>query len=611
MNKTVHYIIILVIILIIVGFWFYRDHQNSLIKHSYEVLVATYSPLDSMGVAIRNAYTSVLEEEGIPFRWAKRGEILKSNPEEIVDTNPVIIFPDYISLKIPLEFEIWITEYIRFGGNVFITNESGIKMRNDRFRDTAIFSTLLGMNYITYAKDATESHKTAKLQFRDQEAADYFQIPYGKRNKNNYITSYVYGALDYPVAKIDVDELSDSEIFAYSVHENGTREPNIILKSFNPGKILFVNLPLGYLKAYGSDEFLLRTILKTFLYKIVKIAHLVNMPRNKAGLAMNWQVESNREWYNIPKMEEEGILRKDFPISCHISAGEWLNQPDDNLGFDVANHTSLVNKLMAYGTLGSLGGWAHNWFANKLENDQFTDEEVEQYIVKNNEIMERVTGYYIQEFTSPRSLYNPLIARILEENGITCYHYMGDAGSPPHRNFINGKIFSDRIFAFPVMPIKNHASVQEIGRYGITAEDYEKWLMETLDYAVKNKLTTMVSANFYDYKDFPQYKQPLKNFMDKAEELREENMLLIEPMSVFAEFWNKRLSTEHEFRFENGKLFIDLHNSKGLKDITIAIPKDLCRTPAGMEMIVTEDDDYFYATITHNTKDKIIVCYLR
>ncbi|MDO9578349.1 MAG: hypothetical protein Q7J16_10730, partial [Candidatus Cloacimonadales bacterium] len=415
----------------------------------------------------------------------------------------------------------------------------------------------------------------------------------------------------YPVARIDVDDISDTEIFAYSVYENGTRDPNILLKSFHPGSILFVNLPLGYLKAYGSDEFLLRMVLRTYLFKIIKIAHIANMPDNKAGLVMNWQVESNREWNNIPRMEENGILRKNFPISCHISAGEWLNQAGDNLGFDAANHISLVKKLMTYGIIGSLGGWAPNWFANKLSQKQFTDKEVEQYIVKNNDLMRRITGYNIREFTSPRSLYNHLIARILEKNNVVSYQYMGDAGSPPNRSFIQGKIFSNRMFAFPVMPIGKHASVQELGRYGITAAEYEKWLMETLSYAEKNRLTTMISANFYDYRDFPQYIEPLKRFMKKAEELRDNDLLLIKPMSFFADFWNKKLNTDYEFRFEDDKLFITLFNPQGMKDITIALPKDLCRTPAGLEMKISEDDDYYYATITQNTKDKIIVCYLR
>ncbi|MFC1898273.1 hypothetical protein ACFLYJ_01750 [Candidatus Cloacimonadota bacterium] len=611
MNKTVHFIIIFVLLLLILAFWLYRESQKKQITYPYEILLATYSPLDTMGVAVQAAYTSVLEEEGVPFKWVKRGEILKFSPENIVKSNPVIIFPDYLSLKLPREFEIWITEYIRNGGNVFITNDSGIRMKNDRYRDSAIFSSLLGLNYITYANYGIESYQTANLQFANHEAADFFQIPYGKLDDNNNVTSYVYGALHYPVAKLDIDKLTDTDIYAYSALENGTRAPNILVKNFNPGKILFANLPLGYLKAYGSDEFLLRTILRTFLFKIVKIAHIVSLPENKAGIVMNWQVESNREWYNIPRMEEKGLLRKDFPISCHISAGDWLNNAGDELGFNAAGHKNLVSKLKSYGEIGSLGGWASNWFANKLDRDQFSSEEVASYIIRNNETLEGITKHKIREFTSPRSIYNHLIAGILEQNEIVSYLYMGDAGSPPNRSFIDGQILGNRMFAFPIMPIKKHASVQELGKYGIPAAEYEKWLIETLDYVVKHKLTAMIYANFYDYRDFPQYIEPLKVFMNKAEELREDDLLFIQPMSIFADYWNKKLNTDFEFRFENDKLFITLYNPQGMKDITVALPKNLCRTPAGLEMNVTEDDEYFYATITQGVKDKIIVCYLK
>ena len=611
MNRIVHYTLILVTALFILAFWLYLDHQKKTAIHPYQVLLVTYSPLDSMGTAIKNAYTSVLEEEGVPFRWVKRGEILKFKPIDIVDTNPVIIFPDYISLKIPLEFETWITEYITVGGNVLITNDAGIRMRNNRYRNTAVFSSLLGMNYITYDKFKADSFRPAKLQFKDRETAEIFQVPPGKRDELNYITSYVYGALQYPVARVDIDNISDAEIFAYSVYENGTRDPNILYKDFHPGSLLFANLPLGYLKAYSSDEFLLRMVLRTYLFKIVKIAHICKMPYNKAGLALNWQVESNREWRNIPRLEEKGVLRQNFPVSTHISAGEWLNQAGDGLGFDAMNHTQLVKKLQNYGTIGSLGGWAANWFAGKLSQNELTKEEVEQYIGKNNEMLQRITGKGIREFTSPRSLYNQNIARILEKNAIVCFTYMGDAGSPPQRPFMQGKQFSGRMFAFPVMPHGKHATVQEMGKHGISAAQYEGWLLETLDYAIKNKLTTMFSANFYDYQDFPRYVEPLQRLMNQAETKREEGLLFIEPMSYFADYWNRKLNASCSFRLEEEKLYISLHSPQSLQDFTVAIPRHLCRPPAGLDMIVTEDDDYFYLTIIVDTKDKIIVCFLQ
>ena len=57
-------------------------------------------------VAIESAFSCVLEEEGIPFRIANRRDIFRFKPLEIVNHNPVIIFPDHISQKIPLEYAL-------------------------------------------------------------------------------------------------------------------------------------------------------------------------------------------------------------------------------------------------------------------------------------------------------------------------------------------------------------------------------------------------------------------------------------------------------------------------------------------------------------------------
>ena len=50
--------------------------------------------------------------------------------------------------------------------------------------------------------------------------------------------------------------------------------------------------------------------------------------------------------------------------------------PKDGKGFDASGKgLPVLKKLMKYGTLGSHGGWAHNWFSRSLKEGLITKEE--------------------------------------------------------------------------------------------------------------------------------------------------------------------------------------------------------------------------------------------
>lgn len=134
---------------------------------------------------------------------------------------------------------------------------------------------------------------------------------------------------------------------------------------------MYVNLPLGYLKSY-ADDFPLRTFLRTFLFKVVKIPHLVNVPYGTGGLVVNWHVDSSIDWKSIPYMIENNYLRKGIEYSIDITAGDFRDKPGDGLGFDACGKgKDLVRKLAEFGIIGSHGGWGHNFFSNNIMKGVF------------------------------------------------------------------------------------------------------------------------------------------------------------------------------------------------------------------------------------------------
>jgi len=581
---------------------------------SFNVMLVHQPHLDKYGLGIKAAYSSVMEEEGIPYHWQTRKNILRFSPSAILRNNPVIIFPDEITQKIPKEFAMWVKEYIALGGNVLIVFDSGVCTKTGVYREEAVFSSFLGLNYITYKKYERNAYQLGHIQFPNKEIASYFQIPPGKMSDNLTVSGYKYGNLDYPVAKVEIDEdYNDFEVFANTNYLDGTVEPNMILKHLGDGKVFFVNLPLGYLKAFGSDDLMLRSTIITFLFRIVKFPHMVSKPFNKGGLVLNWHLDHYKERKNFDLMVKNNLIRKNINQSFQITAGDFLHKPGDNKGFDAGGKgKKTIRKLINYGSIGSHGGWAHEWFANNLENGTFSETDIEWNIKRNADLLSNIVGYKITEFSAPRGYHKqPLMTEIIERNGFTSYYYTGDSGSQPNRTFYNGELVSESVIAFPIMPIFKWASVQELGNYNIEPQFYENWLMRTLDYIVEYKTTVLIYSHFYDFVNYPQYMKPFNVFLDKLQEYQKKDLLQVNSMNYFAEYLVRFLKTECNFEIRDEKFRIDISNPEGLKGFSIALPKQLCRRPAGYGFVLDSDEDYYYIIINKDMNEKLFVFPLR
>ena len=600
----------ILIILLLAGYQlFFLDTAKS-----FNVMLVSQPSLDKHGQGIKSAYSSVLEEEGVPYHWQTRSNILKFSPAAILHNNPVIIFPDEITQKIPREFEMWVQEYINLGGSVLIVFDPGVCAKNGVYREKAVFSNFLGLNYITYKRYERNAYQLGHIRFPNKEAASYFQIPPGKLSDNLTVSGYKYGNLDYPVAKVEIDENNDDfEVFANTHYLDGTVAPNMILKHLGKGKVFYVNLPLGYLKAFGSDDLMLRSTLITFLFRIVKFPHMISKPFNKGGLVINWHLDNYREPVNSRIMIKNNMIRKNLVQSFHITAGDFNIEPGDNLGFNATNTGRKSVELLAeYGLIGSHGGWAHNWFTKNVEQGTFSDLDIEWNIVRNSEVLSDIVGYKITEFAAPNGYHKqPIMTEILEKNGFNSYYYTGDSGSQPNRTFYDGELVSESVIAFPVMPIFKWASVQELGQNSIDPQFYEDWLLKTLAYITDYKTTVLIYSHFYDFVDHPQYIPTFNVFLDKAKEYENKDYIQIESMSYFANYMARFLKTKYDFEIRDKRFRIEISNPEGLKGFSIALPKHLIRRPAGYGFLLDSDEDYYYVIINEDIYEKIFAFHVR
>jgi peptidoglycan/xylan/chitin deacetylase (PgdA/CDA1 family) len=549
---------------------------------------------------IRDAYESVLTEEGIPHLWVSAGDILLRSGAETARRFAALVFPDGLAQQLPTGVLDRTREYLEAGGNIAVVYDPGTREASGAFRSGGLLADLIGVQYLRYATLREASYRRGSVRFTDAGAAVRWHIPAGKLQEGKLLTGYAYGGLVYPMAAAEIIQ-SGVETFA-----TDQGEPVLSLRRYSRGQALWVNLPLGYLKAY-SDDFLLRQVLRTFLHDIVEVPHLVPSPGGVGGLVINWHLDSRVEMDGIPSLLRFGLVRPDLRADFHVTAGPDRDHPGDNLGFDACGRgEALLRQLIPYGGFGSHGGWAHNWFSEGLLQNRFSPSEIEDLIRRNNDCLARVVGGPILAYAAPRGVHpQPVATHALERLGMVAYYYTGDSGSSPNRTFFDGKMVSQKVWAFPVTPNGRYASVAEMVEAGLTEVDIDAWLEGLLDFIVAERSIRLMYSHGYDMLE-PISRAPFERFVARAAGLQARGLLTVDTMVAFAEFLDRFLRTEYSFARVDGQLVVSLANPSGVQGIAFAVPAGWVaaefRVPAGLTRVSESRGYHVFAVQSNETR---------
>jgi hypothetical protein len=569
------------------------------------LLVYTPSLAKDEEITLR-AYRSVLEEEGFPYQEVGAPALLSMDPESILRSKPVIIFPDGAAKHVPEEMRFWIERYLQAGGSAAFIYDAGTQDVKGRFLNEGVFAEVTGVNNVTFEQFRDQAYTLGHLKLLDQKSLEFFQVPEGKTQAGLLLGGYAYGTLEYPMARTRyLRRLKPEDIFATAETLAGEAYPGIVLSDRGPGKVLYVNLPLGYVKCY-SDDFPLRSVLRTFLAGVVKMPHLVGVRDGRGGLVINWHIDSSIDWRSLRDMMKDGYLGPDLRYSLDITAGDFRDTPGDGLGFDACGKgRPTIDLIKGFGSVGSHGGWAHNWFAAKVESGAFVKREIYANIKRNTDCLESVTGTKVVEYSAPNGIHpQPVTTEVLEELGFLAYYYTGDTGSAPNRTFLNGRKISDKVIAFPIMPLGKSASLYEMKGRGTPEDEVERWLLETTDYVIRNRTVRLVYSHPYDVPDYP---RALKTFLKYASRKQKEGLLRVESMGEFASFLLRFLKTRTSFTLTGETLTISLRNPEGLEGITVALPRGSYARPSGPGLIVQEAGDYYDLILEGSGQERTIV----
>ena len=513
---------------------------------------------------IRAAYGETLLEHGIPFRWIASTDLALFDGDELSRSYSAIVFPDTLDRRVSEDAVASLTSFAALGGSVAVIGDAGSRTPDGTYRPGSLFASVSGVDAFLYRSLRDRAFGRGNLHFSNTDALSRWDVPSGKTDAGS-LSSYGYGALDYPYAIADV---VDTGVRVDAEH---ARTPLLSVRKVGRGSVVYMGLPLGYLRAH-SDAFPM-TMLASYLTRLNDLPHLVAAPDGIGRLVIDVHIDSSNEFVGIPNLRRRGLLRRSVPMEFDVTAGPDLNRTGDGLGFDACGRGKpFLETLMPYGRIGSHGGWAHNEFAAKVAAGDYSREQIRSLIDRNDRCLTSVTHVPVRSFAAPVGEHpQPLMTGILDDLGIVGYYYTGDTGAPIERPFFDGTLVSSTSWAFPIMPLGDVASVAEMRRAHISPTRVASWLEQTADYAAEQHGIYLVYSHSYDFL-YGGYADAMSHFLDHVEGMQHAGTLQTTDMVTAATFMTRFVRTSSSFSRAADGVHVHLANAGGLRSIAFAIP---------------------------------------
>lgn len=515
------------------------------------------------------AFKSVLKEEGIPTRQYSEAELIKLVPDEAYKTLKSIHLPDASAKQISSGMVAWLREYTKAGGHLVVIYDAATQSPKGHFYEYSPLRDLTGVDHGQYHKYRKNMFLNSAIQFTDPQASHYWAITPGKLDHKLQIQGYSYGALQYPIIQAKV--LSPT-VKLYAT-DSKKKTPILSEHTVQKGMVYWVNTPLGRLKGSG-DDLLLRLMLRRVAQNS-NMPKLIPTPEGKGALVINWHVDANSDWQSLPLLLSKKFLNPNLQYSFHITAGPDRDQPGDQLGFDACGKgKNLANRLRAFGVLGNHGGWAHNYFADILQESNHLTPEVVKLVDQNTTCIQSLTNQNIKEYSAPTGVHpQPDFTHFLEKRGFIGYYYTGDSGSAPNFTFYKGKKVSKKVVAVPITPYEKYASVEELSKANVPPQKVTKWLTNLSDYIKREQTIRLIYSHPYDLTQHPTYLPAWTKLFQQLEKGIKEDQLTTLTITDVAHFIQKFNKTDAHFYQDGDKLQIELYNESGLDKLAFRLPR--------------------------------------
>ena len=371
-----------------------------------------------------------------------------------------ILLPDTALVALSDATIAAVSNYVRDGGRLLLTFDAGTQRSEDGAYSSlrSRLSQLAGVNYALYSqrRAAMFKHDTLILTAA---GAQVLAIQPGKSVASGAdfeLKAYGYERLLYP--HFVTEGGADGDVLARSPAGDAL----IVRRKAGQGEILFVNLPLGYLKT-RSDGYLLHQSLRLFLGAIAGMPQLLAVPAGVGGMVMNIHVDSGASVEPLQLLERRGALGHG-PFSLHFTAGPDTYRDGDGAGLNVDGNAwarDFIGRMAALGhEIGNHGGWIHNKFG--LEVDESNRAVFEPLLVLNHVSMTRALGRAPIVYSAPSGNQPLWCSDWLAANGFVAYYDTGGSGLGPTRSWRDGQRVPADLWSFPVVNVGAIAAFEEI-----------------------------------------------------------------------------------------------------------------------------------------------------
>jgi peptidoglycan/xylan/chitin deacetylase (PgdA/CDA1 family) len=505
------------------------------------------------------------KEEGVAMHAITMSEFLERS--DAADGVSGLVLPDSLIRRSTAAVIARVIEFNRKGGRLMVVNDALMDVEDRVQPEAAPLADVVGLSYGT----SVRSSAAAQPVLLTDATRKRLRLPPGKTlpldapaasallgDSSAALAGYQYGVLRYPV-------FSTAGRFPGKVllaDPQGDVVAGVRLATAATGGVLFVNLPLGFLKG-RTDGLLLHAFLHYFAFDVCSLPVMSVAPDDIGRLVFNWHIDSNAANVVLDDLNKYH-LADDGPFSIDVTAGPDVDVPGDHRGLDLAHNLAMQRSLKALSKrgdeIGSHGGWIHNYFGKNVDLEP-TDE-MREDLEKNVAAIAAVTGIAPREYSAPLGNQPPWVTDWLEQHGFVAYYFTGNADMAPTRSYRNGELRNHRIWSFPILVDGDIASFEEADGAGVSQHDMEQWLDRSTDFVADEGTI----RTFYSHPhSFPKYLETLDHWLQHVAQLKRDKRFAWITMPQAARFLDQRLATRWNLSHKDHQLQLSADNSQSLE----------------------------------------------
>jgi hypothetical protein len=405
------------------------------------------------------------------------------------------------------------------------------------------------------------------------------------------------------------------------------------------GQVMFVNLPLTYLKVARTDGLLMHGFLRYFAHNVLHMAQLSAVPDGIAGLTLNWHLDSFAAQLPTLKLEKLGVF-DDGPFSINMTAGPDAVSVGDGKGWNLDNNPiaqRMLQRFVSKGhAIGSHGGWNHDYYGlNANDSNRST---FQPYLERNASAIRRTVSDPFRVYLGLRSptpenlppILLPLVQKLklsvdltfgpplreysppvgnnpiwamdwLEQQGVVASYFAGHTGMGPTRQYRDGQLRNPGMWMFPVTPFGRYATFEEFQTAALPKKDVMDWYRSSIDFAVAQNTSRMIYMHPNGANVWPDVLQDLLAYAKTQGPQR----FRWYTMTRLADFMTARLGvTWTERRDKYGVSSFEVTHSSSLNEMVWMLPKArYAGLPTSKDGSVTvSDQGSDWAVRTGNTR---------